>query len=218
MVIGTHTDVGKTWVTAATAQALGSLGLAVAARKPVESFEASGGPTDSELLAAATAEDPALVCPRHRRYEVAMAPPMAADALGRPPFTIAELLGELRLPPRGIALVETVGGPRSPIAADGDSVALTGALQPDDVVLVGDAGLGAINALALSAAALEPHPCHVFLNRFDAGDELHVANRCWLRERLGIDALVDVADLAALLSAGLSPGRPDDLDARVAVS
>ena len=40
---------------------------------------------DAAVLGAATGESPEEVCPPHRWYEVAMAPPMAAEALGRPP-------------------------------------------------------------------------------------------------------------------------------------
>ena len=101
-----------------------------------------------------------------------MAPPMAAEALGRPPFTIADLVRELRWPhdPVGVGLVETAGGVRSPLAADGDCLALCGALGPDLVVLVADAGLGTINAVRLTIEALGAvgAPVVVVLNRFNA--------------------------------------------------
>ena len=87
-VAGTGTDVGKTWVTAAVARALRSDGVSVAARKPAQSF----GPDDvldAVVLGAATDETPEVVCRPDRWYEVPMAPPMAASALGRPSFTVA---------------------------------------------------------------------------------------------------------------------------------
>ena len=92
---GTGTEVGKTWVAARLATVLRERGLRVAARKPAQSFEPGEGPTDAEVLGAATGEDPGTVCPHHRWYEAPMAPPMAADALGRPPIAIAELAGEI---------------------------------------------------------------------------------------------------------------------------
>ncbi len=98
-----------------------------------------------------------------------MAPPMAADVLGRPPFTVADLVAELTWPPAAqVGLVETVGGPRSPIAADGDSLDLAAALDPDLVLLVADAGLGAINAVRLSVGAVATvgRPIVVLLNRY----------------------------------------------------
>jgi len=197
LVTGTGTEVGKTWVGAHLADSLRSRGLLVAARKPAQSFGPDEGPTDAEVLAAATGEDPETVCPRHRWYEVPMAPPMAADALGRPPINIADLVAEADFPDGvDVGLVETAGGVRSPLAHDGDAVDLIAHLKPDAVVLVGDAGLGTINAVLLSFAALAPAPVHVILNRFQVGDSLHVANRTWLSERFGLDVSVDIDSLA----------------------
>jgi len=173
---------------------LRSLGVSVAARKLAQSFEPDDDPAglDAAVLAAATGESPDEVCLPHRSYEVAMAPPMAAEVLGRSSFTIADLLGELMWPARevgagtkggvGVGLVESAGGVCSPQADDGDAVELCRVLGPDVVILVADAGLGTINAVRASVGALEAPPI-VVLNRFDAGNELHVRNREWLRDR-----------------------------------
>src|SRR5437764_4335932 len=157
-VTGTGTEVGKTWVAARLADALRARGRAVAARKPAQSFAPTeAGQTDAEVLAAASGEAPETVCPRHRWYEVAMAPPMAADALGRPPIEITELAAETVFPDGiDVGLVETAGGVRSPLAHDGDTVDLIALLKPDAIVLVADAGLGTLNAVLLSYAALAP--------------------------------------------------------------
>ena len=45
--------------------------------------------------AVATGEQPHTVCPSHRWLPVPMAPPMAAHALGLPPFSIDDLATEL---------------------------------------------------------------------------------------------------------------------------
>ncbi len=200
LVVGTGTEVGKTWVACRLARALRRRGLIVAARKPAQSFALGDDPadTDAALLAHATGDHPAAVCPRHRWYPLAMAPPMAAEALGRPPFTVADLVAELAWPPAvGVGLVEAAGGVRSPLAADGDSVDLAAGLRPERVVLVADAGLGTINGVRLSAAALAAWPTTVVLNRFDPGDDLHARNRAWLAGRDGIDVVVDPDDLVA---------------------
>ena len=191
--LGTATAVGKTWAGATVLGALARAGRRVAARKPAQSFAPGGGPTDADVLAAATGERPEDVCPRHRWYEVPMAPPMAADVLGRPPFTVADLAAEV-VWPAGVEVgwVETVGGPRSPIAADGDSAALASALGPDLLVLVADARLGAINAVLLAVDAL-PMPSVVVLNH-DDGSDVCVRNRAWL-ERQGLDVVVGPSDL-----------------------
>ena len=197
LVAGTGTEVGKTWVAARLAEVLRANGRRVAARKPAQSFGHGEGPTDAEVLGAATGEDPETVCPRHRWYEIAMAPPMAADALGRPQIKIAELAAEIAFPDGvEVGFVETAGGVRSPLAHDGDTVDLIGHLNPDAVILVADAGLGTLNAVLLSFAALAPVPVHVILNRFHPGDPLHAANRRWLTERFGLDVSVDIDALA----------------------
>lgn len=197
LVVGTATEIGKTWVTARIAEQLRADGISVAASKPVQSFEPGAGPTDAELLGAATGQPVDDVCPPHRCYEVAMAPPMAADALGRPRIALADLVAELRWPADAeVVLVETVGGVRSPIAHDGDAVDLAQALDPNLVVLVADAALGTINAVRLTAGALPDRPVLVVLNRFDLGDDLHDRNRAWLVERDGFEVVTD-ADAAA---------------------
>src|SRR5580704_11874735 len=100
-IVGTGTDIGKTWVAARLLTDLRAAGLPVAARKPAQSFERDDDPAglDAAVLGAATGESPEDVCPPHRWYEVPMAPPMAAEALGRPSFTIQDLVSELRWPP-----------------------------------------------------------------------------------------------------------------------
>jgi dethiobiotin synthetase len=200
-VSGTGTAVGKTWVAAAVLARLRDHGVAVAARKPAQSFDADDadtGATDADVLAAATGESPHEVCPPHRWYARALAPPMAADALGAPVFTVTDLLAELRWPERAdVGLVEGAGGPRSPIAADGDNVALSDAIAPDQVLLVADAELGAINAVRMSVEAFAGAPLLVVLNRYDAANPVHRANRDWLAGRDGFD-VVDGPDAAAV--------------------
>jgi dethiobiotin synthetase len=200
LVVGTGTEVGKTWVACRLARALRRRGLVVAARKPAQSYDPGDdlADTDAALLAHATGDHPAIVCPQHRWYPVAMAPPMAADALGRPPFTVADLVDELTWPPGlGVGLVEAAGGVRSPVADDGDGVTLAEALHPERVVLVADAGLGTINGIRLSLAALAGWPVSVVLNRFDPADDLHARNLAWLAERDGVAALTEPEDLVA---------------------
>ena len=190
LLTGTGTDVGKTWVGARLAPLLGAM-----AWKPAQSFTPGTGLTDAEVLAAATSQEPYDVCPPHRWYPMALAPPEAAAELGLPPFTVADLVAEL--PEHdGPLLVEGAGGPRSPLADDGDTVALAHAIGPDLVVLVSHAGLGAINDVRLSAAAFGGvAPVVVLLNRFDAGEPVHRRNLDFLA-RDGFDVVTDVERLA----------------------
>jgi dethiobiotin synthetase len=197
-VAGTGTEVGKTWWTAAVAEQLRADGVVVAARKPVQS-SAPGEPRDADVLAAATGVAPHTVCPEHRTYDIAWAPPMAAHELGLPPFAVEDLAAEL-VWPAGVAvgLVEGVGGPRSPIAADGDNVDFARAMHPDLVVLVGDAGLGTINAVRLSVEAFDGFPVIVALNRY-GDDPLHARNHDFLVAQAGLDVVTAPPQLAARL-------------------
>jgi dethiobiotin synthetase len=204
IVAGTGTGIGKTWVTTELARALRRGGLAVAARKPVQSFAPDdGSPTDADVLGDATGEEPHTVCPPHRWLPRAMAPPMAADALGCVPFTVGELVSELTTGTTrdAIMLVESVGGVRSPLADDGDTVALSRALRTALVVLVADAELGTINLVRLSAEALARNRVVVYLNRFDGENELHARNHDWLVTREGLEVVTDPEALARVVAA-----------------
>jgi dethiobiotin synthetase len=124
---------------------------------------------------------------------------MAAAELGLPPFTVADLAAEITWPTgTEVGLVEGVGGPRSPIAADGDNVALARLLAPHVVVLVADAGLGTINAVRLAVDALGGFPVVVALNRFGR-DPLHDRNRDLLADVDGLDVVTEPGVLATRL-------------------
>ena len=200
-IAGTGTDVGKTYVAAALLRTLRDRGHQLVARKPVQSFAPEDASTDAHVLAAATGVEPNDVCPHHRWLPIPMAPPMAADALGLPPFSIAQLATEVTAGTTSETplLVETAGGVRSPIADDGDCADLIRALAPALVVLVADAGLGTINAVRLSSEALANERVVVYLNRFDASSDLHARNAYWLVTRDGLDVVTDVEALAKLV-------------------
>ena len=215
VVLGTGTDVGKTWVSACVLATLRQAGVTVAARKPAQSFEAGDDPLrlDSAVLGDATGEPSETVCLPHRWYGVAMAPPMAADVLGRDRITTAGITAELTWPAEGVdvGLVESAGGVRSPQTHDGDAVALVAALAPDVVLLVADAGLGTINSVRLSVGALagttEASNVVIVLNRFDESDDLHRRNRTWLIDQDGITVVAlpgQEVELAAMVRGATS--------------
>jgi dethiobiotin synthetase len=214
VITGTGTDIGKTWYGAAVARALQSNGARVIARKPVQSFtpgDDTAQTTDADVLAAATGQRAFDVCPEHRWYPCAVAPPMAAEILGRAPFVLADLVAEhfAALPdptPSNIVLVEGAGGPRSPLADDGDTIGLAEMLAADAVVIVSAAGLGAINAVRLAAEPFAPRSVVVALNRYDAKDDLHRRNAAWLQTRVGLGVVTSPEALAAVLQALAATG------------
>jgi dethiobiotin synthetase len=129
---------------------------------------------------------------------------MAAAELGQPSYTVEDLVQETTWPDGiDLGVMETVGGPRSPIACDGDSVDLAARVQPDITLMVADAGLGAINAVQLAIAALAELRGRtiVVLNRYVRGDRLHAMNRQWLEERLPADVVTTPPELAVRLMA-----------------
>ena len=196
VVTGTGTEVGKTWWTAAIARALCDRGIAVAARKPVQSYAPDDTTTDADVLAAATGVDVHAVCPASGWLPVPMAPPIAAAALGRPEFTIADLAASIVWPERcSLGFVEGAGGVRSPLAIDGDTGDLVRALAPDAVLVVGHAGLGVINGVRSALDALEGVPAVVALNQYDADDAVHRANLDWLLTRDAVDVVTDPGEL-----------------------
>ncbi len=201
-VVGTGTDVGKTWVACEMLRRVRAQGVRVAARKPVQSFVgaangAIASPTDADLLGAASGEDATAVCPVHRWYPKALAPPIAAEVLGRAPIQLLDLLAELTWPTDAtLRLVETVGGLRSPLAHDADSLTFVRHLAPDQIVLVADAELGAISATRFACDALMGLLVVVVLNRYDDANEVHRLNRRWLMEHDGLTVVTDAADIA----------------------
>jgi dethiobiotin synthetase len=202
VIAGTGTEVGKTWVGCQLVAELRARGLGVSARKPVQSFDPAAGLTDADLLAEVTGAPVSDVCAPHRWYPIAMAPPMAAEHLGLAPFTLADLVAELHWPAGAeVVLVELAGGPGSPLADDGDGTDLVELLRPDLVVLVSGAGLGILSDVRLAARAFGLQQLIVYLNRYDASEELHERNRRWLTERDGMVVTVGPQQLADAVAA-----------------
>ena len=216
LVTGTGTEVGKTWFAAATIEVLRGDGLTVSARKPVQSFPPGDtGSTDAEVLAARAARIPRRCarrtagsrCRWRRRWRR-----WRSGSHRSPSPTSRRRCGRDRPAPSPIVtVVEGAGGARSPLADDGDTVALAHALAADRVVVVADAGLGTINAVRLTVAALSSWTPVVALNRYDDGDPLHHANRAWLADRDGFTVVTSPGQLAFNLTRELRrrAARPD---------
>jgi dethiobiotin synthetase len=149
-ITGTDTGVGKTVITSWLARHLRSLGLSVAALKPV----GSGGRDDARALHAALGGALSLdeINPWHFRASLA---PLLAARLERRKVTKAQVVAHIRRMARRfeIVLVEGAGGPLSPLGERFDSRNLIVALQAKPIV-VAQNRLGAVNQVRLVLAAL----------------------------------------------------------------
>ena len=199
-VAGTGTEVGKTWAAAGLARLLKDSGLAVEACKPVQSYDPNtGDPTDAEVLAAATGQDPDTVCPPDYSYPVPLAPPMAAGKLQRACPTLDEMASNCRFAATvDVGLAEGVGGLYSPIASDGHNLDLVERIQPDLVIVVASAELGGIHDTMACTLPLSAFDRAVFCNRFDSRTEVHGLNVRWLRDT-GLEVATSLAELTEIV-------------------
>ena len=214
VVVGTGTEVGKTWVTAELIGRARALDVKVAARKVVQSFDPSEPveTQDRSILARASGEDPLIVCPDAKSFALALAPPMAAQALGRPAPDLEQLLDMWPCDPGSDQLfIETAGGLRSPQGSDADALDVAAWVDPDVVLLVAADELGVISLVRLCHDALSRRlgeaEIAVVLN--DRGTGASVGgNAAWLRDHDGyrvFETHVGLDDLAEQL-VGLATG------------
>ena len=121
---------------------------------------------------------------------------------------MSEIVNELRWPSKvDIGFVETVGGVRSPLACDGDSLELLRRVAVDRMLLVADAKLGTINNVRLTMAAVGATPTIVYLNRFDPDNELHELNRRWLIEQDKLTVITNLHQLVVAIEEATQAAR-----------
>lgn len=168
-VVGTGTDVGKTFVTAALGAALRRHGVDVSAWKPVASGVPAGEEaSDASALAAAVGRP--IEPPRHV-FLPPISPHLAARHAGVR-IDVEDLVAHARRLAASceVLLVETAGGLFSPLSDEATNASLVGALggawvlvAPDRLGVLHDVGatlraaraegLGTPAALVLSAAS-----------------------------------------------------------------
>ena len=161
VVVGSHTDVGKTFVACALVRGLVARGVDVVPRKPVLSGVGNEGDDDDALavgdagllLAAAgrPVDRAGLDAIAPLRFRLPIAPDAAARAEGRR-LHLSEVIAAAAAPDHHVVVVETAGGVMSPVAEDGLVVDVAAALALPCVLVVG-AYLGGISH-GLSAHAV----------------------------------------------------------------
>ncbi|WP_372411236.1 dethiobiotin synthase [Streptomyces luteireticuli] len=154
LISGTGTDIGKTLTTAALAAATLARGHSVAVLKPAQTGIAPGEPGDvAEVQRLA---GPAVTAVELARFPEPLAPATAARRAGRAPVRPREIAREAtRLAKEhDLVLVEGAGGLLVRLDDAGSTLADAAALLDAPVLVVAAAGLGTLNATALTAEAL----------------------------------------------------------------
>jgi dethiobiotin synthase len=147
-VLGTDTNVGKTWVSAQLAQTWAAKGP-VTYRKPFQSGVPDLDHPDADAVAV---RGPGITVESHVILREPLSPLAAAEVEGRS-LDLAETLAWMRRPHAGRLLAEGVGGLMVPLWEGTHFLAWATELKWP-CVLVARGGLGTLNHSLLSAEAL----------------------------------------------------------------
>ena len=154
-VIGTDTEVGKTYVACQLAKSLVRGGTRVGVYKPAASGGEPGAPGDAELLREAAGQscDLVHVCPQ--QFAAPLAPPIAAAMEGREVDEALLVTGaNWWLGRCDLLIVEGAGGALSPISKSLTVLDLAGQFGYPLLLVVGNR-LGAVNHTLLTLEAAE---------------------------------------------------------------
>lgn len=152
VVTGTDTGVGKTIVTAALAALARAGGALVAVVKPVQTGVAVGEPGDLDDVRRLAGVDD---LHELARFGDPLAPATAARRANVPAPSVAQLAASVReLVDRDLVLVEGAGGLLVHLDAGGGTLADLARELGAPAIVVARAGLGTLNASALTCEAL----------------------------------------------------------------
>jgi dethiobiotin synthetase len=167
LVLGTGTEIGKTFVTAALARELRRCGCSVMALKPIETGCVSAGdpPQDSDAWLLEAASTPALVRP-HPLYafDHPVSPHLAARRT-RQAIDTGRIVDWVRRAEVALrrstiqynsswVIIETAGGALSPLSDTATNADLARALEPAFWLLVAPDALGVLHDLRATLTAL----------------------------------------------------------------
>lgn len=150
-VTGTDTSVGKTYATAALAQAFLLSGRSVVVIKPVQTGIETGEPTDADevnrLVGAHVAEE-------WQRLTLPLAPETIAHETGAELIPVAGLVERLGTVDADVIIVEGAGGVLVGLDADRGTIADLAELWDSEVVVVTRDTLGTLNHTGLTVEHL----------------------------------------------------------------
>ncbi|WP_255953816.1 dethiobiotin synthase [Streptomyces odontomachi] len=153
VVTGTGTEIGKTVTTAALAAVACAAGRSVAVLKPAQTGMAPGQPGDVDEVARLAGP---VTTAELARFPEPLAPGTAACRAGLPPVATADVVRAAGKLAEGhdLVLVEGAGGLLVRFDAAGATLADVARELAAEVLVVASAGLGTLNATALTAEAL----------------------------------------------------------------
>ncbi len=171
VVTGTDTDVGKTYATAALAQALLLAGNSVVVVKPVQTGVETGDPTDADeinrLVGHPVAED-------WQRLSLPLAPETIAHESGAALVPIADLIARLGQIDADVVIVEGAGGVLVRLDEDGRTIADLASAWDAEVVVVTRDTLGTLNHTGLTVEHLRTRGLEpVLVVGLDTGNQLN---------------------------------------------
>jgi len=150
-VTGTDTGVGKTYATAALAQAFLLSGRSVTVVKPVQTGVETGEPTDADeinrIVGAPVAEE-------WQRLALPLAPETIAHETGTELAPVADLVERLHTVDAEVVIVEGAGGVLVGLDAEGGTVADLAAAWEAEMVVVARDTLGTLNHTGLTVEHL----------------------------------------------------------------
>jgi dethiobiotin synthetase len=205
VITGTDTDVGKTVVTAAIAALALARGQRVAVLKPAQTGLAPDEPGDLAEVRRLAGE---VTTRELARYPDPLSPETAAQRSGLPPVRtqeIAAAVSDLHAD-HDLVLVEGAGGLLVRFDESGGTLADVAWAVAAPVLLVAHAGLGTLNATALTAEALLRRGLNcigVVVGRWPAEPDLAV--RCNLTDL----PVVAGAPLLGVLPDGIAAFSPE---------
>ena len=229
VVTGTGTGVGKTLVTAAVAALAAARGTSVAVVKPAQT---GVGPDEPGDLAVVRSLAGVSALHEYARFPPALSPAAAARLSGRPPLDVRDAARKVTAlaAAHRLVLVEGAGGLLVRFDEDGATVADLARRLCAPVLVVAEAGLGTLNATALTLEALAARGLAlegVVVGAWPAAPDLAARSNLRDLETLAARPLagalpagagtLSAPEFLAAASAGLSPalgGRFDALDFR----
>jgi dethiobiotin synthetase len=211
VLLGTGTDVGKTYLGVALVRALRALGRDVLALKPVE----SGLPTHQAgvIPRSGDAADLAQVATLGAAPRYGLSRPVSPHLAAREQGQVIELSEITQWveeqeqeflasnPRRPVVLIETAGGCFSPLSEQHTNFDLASALGPARWLLIAPDSLGVLHDVQATLRALLPHVPHYLALSQARGSDSSTGTNAQEVERVVLPQLAELTGLAGSVRA-----------------